>query len=391
MPETISVKTARAIALDAQGLVRPASPSLRGHKTTLDRIGLLQLDSVNVYERSHYVVAAARTGWGSKSDLDRLTHHDHRVRKRGAFTEAWAHEAAIIPVADLPLFEHKERARAEKYAEWFTEHASLHQELLAQIRDRGALTISEIEHEENVKMPGGWWNKNVVHRSIVMLFLTGQLVVTGRKRFERVLDLPERFVPSTEPMARQDQVNELMRRASIHLGVGTLDDLRDYFRIHYRAEAKTAVETLLEQGDIQRVTVRGWDEPAYLATGQRLARSSNVDAFLSPFDPLVWHRPRASRLWDFDYKISIYTPAHLRQHGYYVLPVMIGGELVGRVDLKRDRAADALVVRHANIEPAHAHRVEELTPRLQALLRDSADWHGLSGVDTTNAVGSWRL
>ncbi|WP_293697523.1 crosslink repair DNA glycosylase YcaQ family protein [uncultured Agrococcus sp.] len=391
MPETISAKTARAIALDAQGLTRPASPGLRGQRTALERIGLLQLDSVNVYERSHYTVAAARTQWGSKHDLDRMVHHDHRVRKAGNVTETWAHQAALIPLHDLPLFEFRERAFLEQNPEFFSENAALHREILAQFRDLGPLSTSEIEHEENVRLPGGWWNKNLVHQSVSMLFLSGQLVVTGRRRFERVLDLRERVAPEATSVTRQEQVLELMRRASIYLGVATLDDLRDYFRIRYLTEARDALHTLIERGEVQEVAVHGWDRPAYLAAGQRLARSLNVDALLSPFDPLVWYRPRAVRLWGFEYRISIYTPEHKREHGYYVLPVMIGGEIVGRVDLKRDRKADALLVRHANIEPSHAHREAELTPRLGALLRESADWHGLSDVHTNEVVGTWSL
>ena len=391
MPETISNQTAKAIALDAQGLVRPASPGLRGHRTALERIGLLQLDSVNVYERSHYIVAAPRTSWGPPNDLDRLAHHDHRVRKVGNITETWAHQAALIPLNDLPLFEFRERAFREQNAAFFSENAALHREILAQFRDRGPISTTEIEHEENVRLPGGWWNKNLVHRSVSMLFLSGQLAVTGRRRFERVLDLRERVAPEATSMTRAEQVLELMRRASVYLGVATLDDLRDYFRIRYLSEARDALQTLLERGDVQEVTVRGWDRPAYLAAGQRRARSLRVDALLSPFDPLVWYRPRAARLWDFEYRISIYTPEHKREHGYYVLPVMIDGELVGRVDLKRDRKADALLVRHANIEPSHAHRMTELTPRLHALLRESADWHGLSDIRTNGVAGTWSL
>lgn len=391
MHETVSSKTARAIALDAQGMVRTASPSLRGHAKVFERIGLLQLDSVNVYERSHYTVAAARTSWGAGADLDRLTHHDHRVRSLGAITETWAHEAALIPLRDLALFSFREQAFAAKHAEFFTEHAALHRELLAQLRDRGPLTTSEIEHEQNVRMPGGWWNKNVVHQSVSMLFRSGALVVTGRKRFERVLDVRERAAPVAEPEPEREQILELMRRASVHLGIATLDDLRDYFRIRLLSQARDALETMLERGDVTEVRVQGWDAPAYLASRQRRTRVADVDALLSPFDPLVWYRPRAQRLWNFQYKISIYTPAHLREHGYYVLPVMIGGELVGRIDVKRDRASDALLLRHANIEPAHAHRVAELTPRLLALLQRSTQWHGLSDVRTDASVGSWPV
>ena len=387
----LTLNTARAIALDAQGVTRAASPTLRGHRTAFSRIGLLQLDTVSVFERSHYAVAAQRTGWGPVDDLDRLTHHDHRVRRIGEVTEAWAHEAALVPVADMPLFEHRQRAYAEKSADFFATHAKLADELLAQLADRGPLTVSEIEHERNVRTAGGWWNKNDVHWVMHALFRSGRLAVTGRRRFERVFDLADRALPDAAGFSRAEQILELMRRASVHLGVATLDDLRDYFRLPYLAEAKVALAALLEMGRVREVAVEGWDRPAYLAAGQRLSRSLKADALLSPFDPLVWHRPRAKRLWDFEYRISIYTPAEQRQHGYYVMPVMLGGELVGRVDLKRDRAADALLVRHANIEPGHADRVSELTPRLLALLGQAAGWQGLSAVRTDAVVGSWPL
>lgn len=390
-PTKLSTATARAVALDAQGLVRPTSPSLRGHRTAFERIGLLQLDTVSVFERSHYAVAAQRTSWGPVSDLDRLTHHGHSERTLGPVTEAWAHEAALVPVVDLPLFEHRQRAFSQKRAEYFREQESLTTELLAQLRDRGPLTVSEIEHEQNVRTGGGWWNKNDVHRLMHALFRSGQLAVTGRRRFERVFDLADRVLPDAPELPRNAQILELMRRASVHLGVGTLDDLRDYYRLPYLAEAKQALASLLERGDVTEVAVDGWDKPAYLAAGQRMARSSDVDALLTPFDPIVWHRPRAARLWDFEYRISIYTPEAQRTHGYYVMPVMIGGELVGRVDLKRDRRADALLLRHANIEPSHAGRQGELTPRLLALLERAAQWQGLSQMHTADAVGSWSL
>lgn len=386
-PQQLTLRTARAIALDAQGMTTRASGTVRGVGTALDRLGLLQIDSVNVYARSHHTVAATRALGVPPASVDRFTHHDSKTKTLGPVTETWAHEAALVRTADLPLFGFRNRSFRDRYAGHFRENATLHDELLAQLRDRGPLTTSEIEHEENVRLPGGWWNKNEVHRSLMRLFLAGEVVTTGRKRFQRVFDVRDRYDFGPE-VADDDAKLELMRRASVHLGIATLDDLRDYYRLGYLADARAALAVLLERGDVTEVRVEGWDKPAYLAKEQTRSRKLDVDAILSPFDPLVWHRPRALRLWDFHYRISIYTPEPQREHGYYVMPVMIGGELVGRVDLKRDTKADALLVQHAHIEPIHEARASELAPRMHALLRASADWHGLSDV-RLQGPGTW--
>lgn len=383
----LTLNAARAIALDAQGVATRASGTIRGLKNTLDRIGLLQIDSVNVYARSHHNVAATRAAGIAPADVDRHTHHDSRIRSLGPVTEAWAHEAALIRTDDLPLFAFRQQSFRKRFAPHFESNGDLHRELLAQIRDRGPLAITEIEHEDNVRMPGGWWNKNAVHGAVGALFRGGDLVVTGRKRFERVLDVRDRH-DIGDPVDYDTAHDELLRRASVHLGIATLDDLRDYYRFGYLADAKRALGVLLERGDVTEVSVEGWDRPAYLARDQARSRRRDVDAILSPFDPLVWHRPRALRLWDFHYRISIYTPALQREHGYYVMPVMIGGELVGRVDLKRDAKADALLVQHAHVEPSHAGRAAELASRMLRLLRQNADWHGLSDVRLVGP-GTW--
>lgn len=386
-PQSVSLSTARAIALDAQGMTKRRPGTVRGLRGALDTLGLLQIDSVNVYARSHHTVAATRASAIDTADVDRFAHHDSKARTLGPLTEAWAHEAALIRSADLPLFHFRQRSFRNRYAGHFRENAALHNELLNQLRDRGPLTTSEIEHEENVKTGGGWWNKNAVHNALMRLFLAGEVVTTGRKRFQRVFDVRDRYDLGPD-IADEDAKLELMRRASVHLGIATLDDLRDYYRLGYLADAKAALAVLLERGDVSEVRVAGWDQPAYLAKGQARSRKLDADAILSPFDPLVWHRPRALRLWDFHYRISIYTPAAQREHGYYVMPVMIEGDLVGRVDLKRDTKADALLVQHAHIEPSRADRAHELAPRLTRLLRESADWHGLSDVVFTGP-GTW--
>ena len=385
--QSLSLGSARAIALDAQGMTKRKSATVRGVRGVFDTLGLLQIDSVNVYARSHHTVAATRATGVPTASVDRFAHHDTKPRTMGPLTEAWAHEAALIPTPDLPLFGFRQRAFRSRYNGHFRENQQLHDEILAQLRDRGPLTTSEIEHEENVSTGGGWWNKNAVHSALMRLFLAGEVVTTGRQRFQRVYDVRDRYDLGPE-IADEDARVELMRRASGHLGIATLDDLRDYFRLHLKSDAERALHVLIDRGDVTEVQVEGWDQPAYLAAGQARSRKLDVDAILSPFDPLVWHRPRALRLWDFHYRISIYTPAAKREHGYYVMPVMIGGDLVGRVDLKRDTKADALLVQHAHIEPHAADRAGELAPRMHDLLRQSATWHGLSDVVFTGP-GTW--
>lgn len=396
-PRSLSIAQARRAALAASGLQASlpgsrAAVGTRAMAATIARLGLLQLDTVNVFERSHYLPLLARLGPYDRGALDRLVRHDlaarPRVRTLGAYTEAWAHEAAIVPVADWPLLRFRADAFRAANADWFDAHRDVCASILADVAARGPLTAPEIDHPDNVRLGGGWWNKNVVHRATHALFRSGELVTIGRRRFERVYDVAERALPDASAVDAADARRELVRRAARAHGVATLDDLRDHYRIRTLREAAVAVDELVEAGEIEELEVRGWDRPAYALPGLRIPRSVEATALLSPFDPIVWHRPRALRLWDLHYRISIYTPAEQREHGYYVLPVLVDDAIVGRVDLKSDRRAGVLRVQHAHVEPAHADRAGALAERLAPALAEAAAWQGLGAIEVAGP-GTW--
>lgn len=377
--------------MKAQGLAGPP-PARVGRaalRRTITRLGVLQLDSVNVFERSHYLPLFSRLGAYDRRDLDALLHHD-AGRGLGSYTEWVAHEAAMLPVEDWGLWAwHRESSMREGFVGWGAEHAGLVDEIRAEFAERGDLRIRDLEHPENVSTGGGWWNKNDVHWAATWLFRRGELVTIGRQRFERRLALADSVLPdeARRPVPRADAIRELVRRASVAYGVATLEDLADYPRLK-KQTAASAVAELIDEGAIEPVTVDGWSKPAYLAAGVTVPRRVEGVALLSPFDPLVWFRPRAERLFDFTYRISIYTPKEKREHGYYVLPVLVDDQLVGRIDLKSDRAAGVLRVQHAHIEPAHAARAAELASRVAPVLRSAAGWQGLGSVDLTGP-GTW--
>lgn len=379
------------MAFAAQGFgARPASVGTRQLSGAFARLGLLQLDTVNVFERSHYLPMLARLGAYERPLLDRLVTHDRRPRVLGRTTELWAHEAAIVPVGDVPLLRFRTDRFRAAHAAWFAAHAALVADLRARILDRGPSTVGELEHPSNVRGPGGWWDRGDAYHAVHAMFRAGDLVVLGRRRFERVYDVAERALPAAlqHAVPQEEATVELVRRAAVALGVATVDDLRDYYRLAYLADAKRAVERLVDAGELLPVTVAGWRAPAYLHAAQRIPRSMDATALLSPFDPIVWHRPRALRMFDFHYRISIYTPQEEREHGYYVLPVVVGDEIVGRIDLKSDRRAGVLRVQHAHVEPACADRASELAARIAPRVREAAAWQGLDAVHVTGP-GSW--
>lgn len=352
-------------------------------------MGVLQLDSVNVFERSHYLPLLARIGPYDRAELDRLLRHDHGAGL-GAYTEYVAHEAAVLPVSDWPLWAwHREQPMRPGFVAWGAEHAALIADVLGEFAERGPLCVRELEHPQNVSTGGGWWNRNDVHWAATWLFRRGELVVVGRRRFERRLAVADDVLPpeARTSMPRDDAVLELVRRAAATYGVATLDDLADYPRLRM-ATVKAAVDRLVANGELEPVVVDGWDRPAFLAVGTRIPRAVEAAALLSPFDPLVWHRPRAERLFGFHYRISIYTPAAQRVHGYYVMPVLVDDRIVGRVDLKSDRAAGVLRVQHAHIEPDAVVRRGALARRVAPLLYEAAAWQGLESVEVTGP-GTW--
>lgn len=370
--DTLSAAQARRIALAAQGFGRASGPvGTRQLNLALQRLAVLQIDSVNVFERSHYLPLFARLGSYDKALLDKLT-----FTRRAPYVEYWAHQAAFIPVESWPLwqwFRDNERAGTGKTKRWDRTDTRMTDFLLGELAAKGPLPASKIEHEAN-KRSGPWWGWSEVKSALETMFFDGRVVVAGRKNFERYYDLPERRLPASvleATVSKNDALRELVRQAGRALGVGTVRDLADYWRL-YQADAKAAVLELVESGELLPVKVEGWPQ-AYLHRDARIPRRVEGVALLSPFDPVVWERARTERMFGFHYRIEIYTPGPQRQFGYYTLPVLQDESLVGRLDLKSDRQNRALRVQSAWVEPGHAPDV----PRIAQLLRETAAWQGL--------------
>lgn len=386
--EKVSPALARRIALAAQGFGRPhpASVGTRQLNGVIDRLNLLQIDSVNVFERSHYLPLFARLGAYDKALLDRLT-----FAAKAPYTEYWAHEAAFVRREDWPLFRWRMEAKRAQYGTkpdgWYQSNASTVQWLRSELAARGPLVAGEIEHDAN-KRTGPWWGWSDVKHALEYLFLFGEVAIAGRTRFQRRYALAEDVLPPDvleRTVTTQDAVRELIRRSAVAHGIGTAADLGDYYRIK-RAPADAAIRELEDAGELVPVTVAGWErggkpEKVWLHRDARLPRRVEATALLSPFDPVVWFRDRALRMFDFHYRIEIYTPPEKRVFGYYTLPILLDDRVVGRIDLKSDRQARVLRVQSAWSEPgAPAETVERLVP----LLRSTASWQGLDTVEVAS-------
>ena len=386
MVQTLSAALARRVALAAQGFGRPRPDAVgtRQLNALIDRLHLLQIDSVNVFERSHYLPVFARLGAFDKTLLDRLT-----FAAKAPHTEYWAHEAAFMRREDWPLFRWRMREFRERYGtaddSWFQTNRSTVEWLRAELAANGPLAASEIEHDANVRK-GPWWGWSDVKQALEYMFYFGEVAIAGRTRFQRRYALAEQVLPPdvlNRDIDKPDAVRELIRRGARAHGVGTLRDLADYYRVKHAAVARAAIRDLEDAGELIPVHVQGWGTPerpvaAWLHKEARLPRRITADALLSPFDPVVWERARAERMFDFRYRIEIYTPAPKRVYGYYVLPVLQDDRIVGRVDLKNDRQAGILRVQAAWAEPSANDGTAE---RLAGLLHEAAAWQGLGGVE----------
>jgi hypothetical protein len=258
--------------------------------------------------------------------------------------------------------------------------------VLEDIRERGPVTAADLQHHDEPRGPKGpWWDWSDVKRSLEFLFWSGEITSARRRRFERLYDIPERVIPAPvlkTPTPSDDEAQRaLLRVAARAMGVATEPDLRDYFRLP-TAESKARVAELVEAGELTEVAVEGWRTPAYLAPGARLPRRVDACALVGPFDSLIWERPRVERLFGFRYRIEIYVPREQRVHGYYVLPFLLGDQLVARVDLKSDRAVGALLVQAAHVEDGAPPETAEA---LGGELRRLAGWLGLDDVVVSGA------
>jgi hypothetical protein len=390
----MSASSARRAAIAAQGLAEPrpsAQPGRRHLSKVLGRTQLLQLDSVNVAVRAHYMPLFSRLGPYPATLLEEAA-WSPSVRRPQMLVEYWAHVASLIPVEDWPLFRERMQryaAGSQRYYESARHNTPLIEDVLAVVKQLGPIGAGPIEDElgggtRAARAKGGWWNRSDVKRTCEYLFATGELTTGTRRGFERLYDLSERVLPP-EIFSRRvdpdDAHRRLTERAAVALGVATEPDLRDYYRLAPR-DSQQAVAELVEEGVLEPVTVEGWRAPAYRHVQAKTPRKVTARALLCPFDPLIWRRERTHRLFDFHYRIEIYVPEPARVFGYYVYPFLLDDELVARVDLKADRAAGVLRVPGAFAEPdADTGRV---AAELAAELRSMADWLGLDGV----AVGT---
>ncbi len=388
---TIGVAAARRAALAAQGFADPApgGPVGRRHlQRVLDRVQLLQLDSVNVAVRAHYVPVFSRLGAYDRALLDEAA-WSHSARRPRLLVEHWAHEASLLPVADWPLIQSgaKRRGWWKHYGALVEANPGLVDDVLAAVRELGPVGAGELEAvlgpgRGRPRPPGStWWERSEVKRVCEYLFGIGALTTGARRHFQRLYDLPERVLPAAvlaaPPVDPDEAARALVLRSATALGVATEPELRDYYRLGPTASQR-AVTELVDAGALERVDVRGWTRPAYRRPGTRVPRQVPGRALLCPFDPLVWERDRTERLFGFRYRIEIYVPEPKREYGYYVFPFLLDGELVARVDLKADRAAGVLRVPGAFAEPGVD--VARVTAELAGALRGMAAWLELDAV-----------
>lgn len=387
---SLSAAEARRVALAAQGFAkpRPPAPGTRQLNAAMVRMATLQIDSVNVFARSHYMPLFSRVGPYDTAALDRLL-----FASKAPYVEYWAHVAAFIPAEDWGLFRFRMDAIRAKYGTasdgWLNTHGDIVDWVRGELAERGPLRPAQIEHDAKKGARGPWWDWDVVKRTLEHLWLYGEVAIAGRRGFERRYALAEDVIPRhvlDAPWARDDAIRELVRRAARAYGVATAADLADYWRITDRKAVLTAVGELVDAGELSPVTVEGWTTagrptPAWLHRDATVPRRVDAATILTPFDPLVWFRDRAERVFDFEYRIEIYLPAPKRRYGYYSLPVLIGDDVVGRVDLKADRAASTLLVQSAWWEHG---RPADAAARLADVLAEAAAWRGLETVSISH-------
>jgi uncharacterized protein YcaQ len=380
--DSLSIADARRIALAAQGFdtARPKTKATQRHVDALiARLGVIQIDSVNVLVRSQELPLFARLGNHDRNAIPKAT-------EAQKLFEYWGHEAAHLPVELHPLFRWKmNAARTGKVTHWgltsfYEENKAFVKRTLKHVVTNGATTSRELSTRTEKK--GTWWDWDEAKVALEYLFLTGQLMSRGRgSDFARIYDTPERVLPQrvidAPTPSEHDARKQLLVRSAIAQGVATASDLADYYR-QKLATVKPLIAELVEEGELREVAVDGWPEKAFVHRNAKLPKQLHATALLSPFDSLVWCRPRNERLFNFHYRIEIYTPKEKRKFGYYVLPFMMNGEMVGRVDLKADRANSKLLVHSVHTEKGVKR--SSINEALNAELHAMATWLQLDQV-----------
>ena len=392
MRSDLSSTDARRLALASLGFGarKPRRAGAAHVRATAERLGAIQIDSVNVLARAHYLPTFSRYGPYPMSALDDLVHG------RRELFEYWGHAACFLPLDLYPLL----RWRMERQCEAWAGVSRKQQDFLKAVYDelaaRGPLSASELSNAGKSKGP--WWGWSDGKEALELLFRMGRVAIAGRRNFERLYDIPERVFPSallgTAPVAAADARKALLVRAARAMGVGTARDVAQYFHIDawwdrltvkgLRAPAQLDVlfDQLVEDRRLERVNVEGWKQSAYVVPGARVPRAVDAQAIVSPFDPLMWERKWTKAVFGFDYQIEIYVPAPKRIHGYYVLPFLMGDRFAARVDLKADRKTSTLIVHAAYVEDGL--KPARVAAALADELRSIAMWLSLESF----AVGS---
>jgi uncharacterized protein YcaQ len=380
--DSLSIADARRIALAAQGFdtARPQTKATQRHVDALiSRLGVIQIDSVNVLVRSQELPLFARLGNHDRRAIPKAT-------EQQKLFEYWGHEAAHLPVDLHPLFRWKmDAARTGKVTHWgltsfYEENKAFVKRILKHVEKNGSTTSRKLSTRTEKK--GTWWDWDEAKVALEYLFLTGELMSRGRgSDFARIYDttervLPQRIIDAPTPSEHEAR-KQLLVRSAVAQGVATASDLADYYR-QKLATVKPLIAELVEEGELREVAVDGWTEKAFVYRNAKLPKQLHATALLSPFDSLVWCRPRNERLFDFHYRIEIYTPKEKRKFGYYVLPFMMNGEMVGRVDLKADRAKGILQAHSVHTEKGVKRSV--INEALNAELAAMATWLGLEQV-----------
>lgn len=373
-----TIERARRLALAAQGFADPRPPAqvdVRHFRRVLARVGVVQLDSVNVIARAHYLPFFSRLGPYDRDALDRW------LWRSGELFEYWIHEASLSPLDRWPYVAYRMR----RPHPWKSIERIIHSQpdfvdrVRSEVRANGPLRVGDLE--DGSGRTGPWWGYGPGKLALEWLFVRGEVAIADRPNFTRLYDVTERVIPQhvrdTE-VAADEARRTLLQDAVRHHGVGTAADLADYHRLKV-TDARPLLADLAARGDIDEVEVEGWRGPVYADPELPVPRRIEGTALLAPFDPVVWFRDRAERLFGFRYRIEIYVPKHKRVHGYYVLPLLVDGELVGRVDLKADRTAGRLLVQGAFTEEGRDRKA--VGAALAAELEAMAHWQGLSEIE----------